>query len=105
MSDEAREQAFACVLDAISAEDRPRHEALWQKLQSQTQGIDELENGYSFRLPADLLPQIGEHITLERLCCPFLDFTVRVSANDDIVRYELTGREGVKAFLKANMTN
>jgi hypothetical protein len=38
-------------------------------------------------------------VTLERRCCPFLRFELRLSEEDDVVELGLRGREGVRAFL------
>lgn len=44
--------------------------------------VRELPNGYAFRLPSDsaMLMIIAEDITIERLCCPFLRFTLEIEA-------------------------
>jgi hypothetical protein len=41
---------------------------------------------------------------LEKLCCPFLNFTLEVEAENGSVWLGLTGREGVKAFVREEIS-
>jgi hypothetical protein len=42
----------------------------------------------------------GDWISLERQCCPFLNFEVSVSGTDTLWWLTLTGPEGVKPLLE-----
>jgi hypothetical protein len=44
--------------------------------------------------------KLAEFISLEKLCCPFLSFVVDVEREGGPVWLRLTGREGVKAFIR-----
>ena len=70
-----------------------------------TKAIRELPNGYAFQLPtvAGLLPKIAAFIDNERLCCPFLSFTVEVEPARGPIWLQLTGRDGVKPFIQAEL--
>jgi hypothetical protein len=46
-----------------------------------------------------------EFISLERLCCPFLGFALEVEPESGPVWLRLTGREGVKAFVREEVSD
>src|SRR5688500_7979357 len=96
---------FACDLSAIDAEQRARHSAAWEVMQSQLQEMMEIESGFTFRFPAseEMLSAVATFIAGERLCCPFLGFGVSVPRGEGSVWLSLTGREGVKDFLRAEL--
>jgi hypothetical protein len=104
-TNEHRESPFACVMSAIDADKREPHVANAKALFSQAEEIQELENGFGFRLhnSPDLLVNLGEFIELERLCCPFFGFSVEAEPEGGAVWLKLTGREGVKSFIKAEI--
>lgn len=93
---------LACDMTAIAAEQRPTHLATSRELFARIEEVRELEDGYEFRLAdePDLLTKIGEFVSLERLCCPFLRFAVEVEAEGGPVWLRLSGREGVKALIR-----
>ena len=70
--------------------------------------IKELENGYLFQFPNDddLLPKLLEFIDLDGRCCSFLEFNLKVEANNGPIWLQLTGQKGAKEFIRENfMTN
>ena len=100
-----RVSPFACKMDAIEADKRPQHIATAKRLFSSVSEIKELSNGYAFRLPneSEVLLKVAEFISLERLCCPFFDFTLEVEREGGSIWLHLTGREGVKPFIWAEI--
>jgi hypothetical protein len=46
---------------------------------------------------------LADFITNERRCCPFLDFTLTVSENAKPVTLLLSGPEGTRKFLQAEL--
>jgi hypothetical protein len=100
-----KESPFACDLTAIAADQRGAHLANIDKLFRAVESILELPNGYSFRLPneSDTLLKAAELITLERRCCPFLGFSLEIEREGGAVWLSLTGREGVKPFIMAEI--
>lgn len=62
----------------------------------------ELADGFAFRFPADdeVLQDLFEIISLERKCCPFLNFKLTAPAGADFLTLELTGRDGTKAMIQ-----
>jgi hypothetical protein len=95
-------QAFACSLTALTAEQRKRHAELRKTLGESVKEIQELPDGYAFRLPDDgkTILSAAEFISYEKLCCPFFKFNLEIESDGKPVWLKLTGREGVKQFLK-----
>ena len=75
-----KESPFACNVEGISAERRPRYMALAKKLVSTKQEVQELADGYALRfsVEASTIQDLAEFITYERLCCPFFDLEIVV---------------------------
>ena len=77
-----------------------------RQLLSNVQTIQELSNGFDFRLadePSSIL-KAAEFIALEKLCCPFLNFAIEIKAEGGPVWLRLTGREGVKDFIREEIS-
>jgi len=105
MLDEAhavRESPIACDMSALAPGLRAQHVATGGQVFRAVSEIRELPDGYAFRLPAesDAFLKAAEFISLEKLCCPFLGFAMEVEAEGGPVWLRLTGREGVKAFIR-----
>ena len=68
--------------------------------------IREVSNGYTFRYPMDgsILSLLVEFMDLEGRCCPFLNFALDVKTERGPVWLTLTGPEGVKEFLRAELS-
>ena len=96
---------FACDMSAIATDQRDAHLATINKLFRAVESIRELPNGYSVRLPneSEVLLTAAEFIALERLCCPFFDFNLEIEREGGAVWLSLTGREGVKPFIMAEI--
>ena len=64
--------------------------------------IRELDDGYALRFRAEpgIIEDLGRFIALERVCCAFLDFSLRVEAGDGPIWLELTGSGEAKSFLR-----
>jgi hypothetical protein len=93
-------------MSAIEPGRREQHMATGRDLFRAALEIRELPDGYAFRLPAepDVLVKAAEFISLEKLCCPFLGFALEVEPEGGPVRLRLTGREGVKAFIREEVS-
>lgn len=100
-----KESPFACDLTAIAPEQRGAHVATIESLFRSAHNIRELPDGYAFELPgeADVLLTAAQFIALERLCCPFFGFEIEVEREGGSVWLSLTGREGVKPFIMAEI--
>jgi hypothetical protein len=99
------ESPFACDLSAITEGRRGAHLANIGTLFTAVESVRELPNGYAFRLPdeSDVLVKAAEFIAFERLCCPVFDFCLDVEREGGAVWLSLTGREGVKPFILAEI--
>ncbi len=100
-----KESPFACEMTAIAPEQRGAHLATIEKLFEAVESVRELPNGYTFRLSGELdtLLTAAQFIRLERLCCPFFGFGLEVEREGGAVWLSLTGREGVKPFIMAEI--
>ena len=89
-------------MTAIPPDQRQAHLTTSKDLFSRIEEFCELSDGYEFRFVSgpDLIVKLGEFISLEKLCCPFLKFVIDVEADGGPVWLRLTGREGVKAFIR-----
>jgi hypothetical protein len=101
MSQDAKQVVIACNLNAISKAERPRYADLTKILRASAKDRSELPDGYSYKLDGAAMPlsQVGEWISLERLCCPFLTLTISVAGGEPDWRLILTGPKGVKPLL------
>jgi hypothetical protein len=95
---------FACDMTAILPEKRAVHHALIRRLMTEAvEEISELSDGLAFRFPAEEYDAVTEFIGRERLCCPFLTFVLEVSPDRGPLLLRLTGSEGVKDFIRAEL--
>jgi hypothetical protein len=75
------------------------------------QSVEELGDGYCLRFtaagvddakaPVPIAVAIADSITLERLCCPCITFTVEFADQREPIAVRLTGPSGIKPFLLA----
>ncbi|GGE29531.1 hypothetical protein GCM10011571_34570 [Marinithermofilum abyssi] len=97
----SRHIPIACVPSAMSVEQRKKYEQLLEEMSKCRLEISELPDGYAVCYPAEssMIIKLAEFISLERFCCPFLNFELHVESNGPVWLH-LTGPEGVKEFLK-----
>lgn len=96
---------FACELAAIPADERLQHLATAQELFQSVERIRELKDGYAFQIrdtPGALI-QAAQFVHQERLCCPFFGFVIEVEAENGAAWLHLTGRDGVKEFIRVEI--
>ena len=101
----AQDSPFACNRSALTAQDRKRHfDELGPMLRTMVKNVRELPEGYEFQFPADAATYrlVAEWAAGEHLCCPFFDIDLRVGRENGPLYLRLTGREGVKQFIKAD---
>lgn len=96
------EDALACNFEAIPADERDRHTEVATELFESIASVEELNDGYAFRLPPDpsVLARAGEFIARERLCCPFFQFDLEVEPDNGPVRLKLTGDASVQQYIE-----
>jgi hypothetical protein len=101
------EIVIACDLTAISAEEREAHFAVSRGLFAAVTEVREHADRYAFRLPTDSASLIhaAQFIANERLCCPFLTFTLRVEPQRAGLWLELSGNDDVKLFIRTEISS
>jgi hypothetical protein len=101
-----KESPLACDMSAIEPGLREQHMARGRELFRAATEILELPDGYAFRLigETDSLIKAAEFISLEKLCCPFLCFVIEVEPEGGPLWLRMTGREGVKAFIREEIS-
>jgi hypothetical protein len=98
-------EPLACRLDAFEATGRKRHALLVRELAGAAIGIDEQPDGFTVRFPARpyLFLRIAEWMELERACCPSFDIRIDFETGAREFRVTLTGPEGAKEVLRAEL--
>ena len=78
MTNMAIDIPIVCTLN--DSEFRERERTVLKTIKGITIDVIETENGYAFRFPSDdaAFAALNEFIVLERRCCPFLDFKMRI---------------------------
>lgn len=95
---------FACVMSALSPAERKQHfEEYGPRLRKSLKDIRELPHGYEFAFATDkeTYQMLSTWMFQERLCCPFFDLALRIDREGGATWLSLTGRDGVKDFMRA----
>jgi hypothetical protein len=97
------ETPLVCNMNVFTPAERESHIQATMELIQTLQRFQGVEGGYEFRFPneSELISKIAEFISNERLCCPFLKFTLQVNSNDEPISLSLTGPDGTQEFLRA----
>ena len=100
-----QESPFACNMNAFSPEERRAHIAAIADVFGAVEEIRELADGYSFRVTSEtsMLLKLADFIAKERLCCPFFGFSLHLEPQGGELWLSLTGRDGVKPFIQAEI--
>ena len=91
---------IACSL--TTAEFRDREAKLLAQFRSAVVEVEELQEGYAFRLPRDgqWITLVADLIVAERECCPFLTFELAALPNKGPLIVRVIGPPGAKEFVK-----
>jgi len=94
-----------CVPWAIPTAERRKHFDLARELFS-ARALErrELPDGYAIRFARDDLEAVARFIANERLCCPFLQFEVRVEQDAGPLWLQMTGPQGTREVLQAELS-
>lgn len=94
---------LVCNMGVFTPAQRESHIQSTKELIQAVQSVQEVENGYEFKFPNEnkLISRIAEFISNERLCCPFLKFTLNALPNNEPISLSLTGPMGTQEFLRA----
>ena len=94
---------IACNLGALTSEQRTREQELLAELRSAHPKAQPMEHGYRFEVSSDPvdLARLGEFLGLERLCCPFLNFSLVVGSGGGPVTLDVWGdHPDAQAFIR-----
>ncbi|MBZ0290446.1 MAG: hypothetical protein K8I30_22665 [Anaerolineae bacterium] len=94
---------IVCDPSGITAEQSKRWlEEIVPQVYKAVQEIRELPDGYAWRLPGEtnILMLLAEDLSIERLCCPFLRYTLEIEPGRGDFWLSMTGGEGAKDFLR-----
>lgn len=95
---------LACVPGAIAPGDRAAHFALASQLFTVAlRQRRAMPNGYAYRFDPDVVGDLLQWVANERRCCPFLTFALEITASGGPVWVSVTGPEGTRAFLDAEL--
>jgi hypothetical protein len=93
---------IACRMDALDTGERARRTEALSLLRARLSKQWQTEEGLAFRwVQGEVLPLVAELVSLERRCCPFIEFRIEVHAEGGAIELHLGGREGVRDFLVA----
>ena len=97
------ELPLACNMGVFTPAEREAHIQNITELIQVIQSVQEVENGYKFSFPneTEFIAKVAEFISNERLCCPFLGFTLSVNSISEPLSLSLTGPVGTQEFLRA----
>jgi hypothetical protein len=97
------EVMIACDPNAIFPGEQERWlKEVLPKLYPAVEEIRELPDGWAWRLPAssEMLLLVAEDLNFERLCCPFVRYTLELEPDRGPFWLRMTGGGGVKDFLR-----
>ena len=97
---------LACDMNVFTPAERELHIQTTRELFQSLQNIRAAENGYEFSFPTttEKITSMAAFISGERLCCPFLEFTLKVSPDNEPMTLLLSGPEGTQEFLRAEFS-
>ena len=94
---------FYCNVNALSPAERASHQRRTDRLIAIRTEIVEIDKGYEFQFsPSALtLAELADWVAAEGKCCPFFDFHIDLDREGQRLSLQLTGEEGIKAFIRA----
>ena len=97
------QRVLACNMNALTAEQRARHETMTARL-LRLAGREDLDDGYRFTVDrTDIsVAELAEWVADESRCCPALDFHVELPAFGPLA-LRIDGGADVKAFIAAEL--
>ena len=87
----------------LSPEARAAHQALARRVIGGATELVELADGFALRFSAGEYDAVTRFVDGERLCCPFLQFTLTLAPAQGPLWVRMTGPEGAKAILRAEL--
>ena len=89
----------ACTL--TESQMRERRREILEPFRANIRRSEVLPGGYAYLLEAvpDTLIRVVRLVDLERQCCPFLNFVIRITPGDPAIRLEISGPPQAKAII------
>lgn len=96
--------SLVCNLGTFDTSELQRYGQYRQAIRAATRETRELADGYGLHLgtASESFLTAAQWIVLEHRCCPFLNFKLELTDENDVWLY-VTGPDGVKAFLREAM--
>jgi hypothetical protein len=97
---------LACNMSVLTPAERELHVQTTKELFQALQATRNTEHGYEFIFThkSEIFVNMAEFISRERLCCAFLEFTLKVPPGTEPITLLLTGPEGTQEFLRAEFS-
>lgn len=94
--------AIACTPNTVPPELRGRWIQFGTRVYAAVEELRELPDGYACRLPSDnaMLLLAAEYISLDRLCCRFVTWELRVEPDEGCIWLSITGPDGTKELTR-----
>lgn len=98
-----KQTAFVCKL--TSPELRKRKATVIATLKDKMIEKKELKNGFAYKFTHtdNTIAELNSFVKDEKECCDFLSFKISTGADKKIVWLEISGADGVKEFLTAEL--
>ncbi len=98
-----RPERIFCNLGVFTKVERARHLELIALLKDKVGEVREVNGGYAFRYPPELLAPLAEWTALESKCCPFIDFQLDLEPQPGGSAWiRLLGDDDVKEFIRTD---
>jgi hypothetical protein len=99
------EKTVALTCKLTSPEMRKRRETVIASLKNKVIEKKELDNGYSYKFNGTdtIIDELAQFVKTERLCCDFFDFSLSVKGDGTMALLTITGPEGAKEFINAEL--
>src|SRR5688572_13817364 len=93
---------IACTPDNVPTDQRARWMEVGMQVYGAVEEVRELSDGYAMRLPNDAatLIKTAEYVSLDRMCCQFVQWSIVVDPNHGPVWLHVAGSEGAKEYLR-----
>lgn len=100
-----QEPPLACNAGTFTESERRQWRQVGERLLGSARSRRDLANGYAFEFdPApETLSDLAQFVAFESRCCPFVDFTIQVPSGARPTVFEMTGGDGVKEVLAAEL--
>jgi hypothetical protein len=97
------EKTIACTPNAVPADLKARWFQAGKETYASVEELRELPDGYACRLPigAGTLARAAEYVSLDRLCCTFVTWHLRVEPDGGPVWLSITGPAGTKELMRS----